>query len=186
MRRVVQKEKERKKAYANLPNTPRPAKNMRLLMESAEVECFPRRLHSKLTTTTARSCSSTTSIHVFFDPHLDPNYIRGRAPGHQGLARWNFKTSTRSNYWQSWTCDWGLYSQGNIHQSLAGTGVYFPTALFFIIFDSHDLSCNERVWKLSVLWMVLWSRRDENRGQSTKMWWWASSKYGHPNLHQGW
>jgi hypothetical protein len=27
--------------------------------------------------------SSTTSIHVFFDPHLDPNYIRGRAPGHQ-------------------------------------------------------------------------------------------------------
>ena len=26
---------------------------------------------------------STTSVHVFFDPHLDPRYIRGRAPGHQ-------------------------------------------------------------------------------------------------------
>jgi hypothetical protein len=33
--------------------------------------------------TTRLRCSSTTSIHVFFDPHLDPNYIRGRAPGHQ-------------------------------------------------------------------------------------------------------
>jgi hypothetical protein len=27
--------------------------------------------------------SSTTSVYVFLDPHLDPKYIRGRAPGHQ-------------------------------------------------------------------------------------------------------
>jgi hypothetical protein len=27
--------------------------------------------------------SSTTSVYVFFDSHIDPKYIRGRAPSHQ-------------------------------------------------------------------------------------------------------